>query len=153
MTGLSSLCRTSAMNSFESYPVSPMSASPRAKSSSSTALIISWRCPGVSVMWIGRALVSTIAWSFVEKPPRERPRALRSIPLFRPPHPGVREQQSRLRSTRCRRPPIGGRGRWSPNGPWQPSWQSGCRPTSNDRIAPANLAKELQSWHETARRR
>lgn len=41
-------------------------------------------------MWSGRDFVSTIAWSLVEKPPRECPIALLWIFFFRPTHPDVR---------------------------------------------------------------
>ena len=63
--------------------------------SSSSAIIISWRWPAESVRWSGRPWVSTTAWILVETPPRERPKALLSIPPFRPTHLGEREQQNR----------------------------------------------------------
>ena len=43
----------------------------------------------------GRAWVSTTAWILVEKPPRERPKALHWIPLFRPTHLDVRGPRRR----------------------------------------------------------
>ena len=58
---------------------------------------------GERAMWIGLDLVSTTAWSLVEKPPRERPRAFLMIPLFRPTHPGVRGRRNRRRWSRLRR--------------------------------------------------
>jgi hypothetical protein len=46
------------------------------------------RWPGVTSMAIGRPRESTMAWIFVVRPPRERPIACASAPLFRPPPNG-----------------------------------------------------------------
>jgi len=46
----------------------------------------SW--PGVTSRAMGRPQESTIAWIFVVRPPRERPIACASAPLFRPPPSG-----------------------------------------------------------------
>ena len=91
-------------------------------------------------MWIGLFSVSTTAWSLVEKPPRERPRALHRTPLFRPTHPGVRERRSHRLLSRSHRPRSVVRGRSLPSGPASPSSRSGCRRSSTARNARANRA-------------
>lgn len=93
-------------------------------------------------MWSGRELVSTIAWSLVETPPRERPRALLSIPLFRPTHPNVRGPQNRRRCCQLHRTQTGVLERFAATVRREPSWRIGCRSTSRVRIAPAGHAKE-----------
>ena len=95
-------------------------------------------------MWIGRAFVSTMAWSLVEKPPRERPRALHRTPLFRPTHPDVRERRSHQRSSRSYRPQAAARGRSSPSGPFEPSSRSGCTRSSKGRTARADHATAIR---------
>jgi hypothetical protein len=102
-------------------------------------------------MWIGRFSVSTTAWSLVEKPPRERPRALHRTPLFRPTHPGVRERRSHRLLNRSHRPRSVIRGRSSPSVPASPSSRSGCRPSSTARSARANHATEGRSSPEKSR--
>ena len=128
-----------------------MSALPRAFARSSSAIIMSCRCPAVSAMWIGRPFVSTTAWILVENPPRERPSALLMIPLFRPTHLDVRERRSHRRSSRSHRPRAAARGRSSPSAPLEPSSRSGCRRSSRVRSAPVSLAKEGRSSLERSR--
>src|SRR5213079_974980 len=54
--------------------------------------VTSWACPGVITMPIGRPSALVRALILVEKPPRERPSALRSIPPFRRPRNDAVEQ-------------------------------------------------------------
>jgi len=98
-------------------------------------------------MWIGRASVSTTAWSLVEKPPREWPRALHRTPLFRPTHLGVRGLRTRRRLSRSHRPRAVARERSLPSVPSAPSSRSGCRRSSRDRIARVDRATANLSSH------
>jgi hypothetical protein len=106
-----------------------------------SAAVISCRSPGVSVMWIGRPFVSTTAWSLVENPPRERPRAFRSIPLFRPTRLDERGPRSRRQSSRYHPARAAAHERSRPSDPCAPSSQSGCRRTSTDQIAQEGHAR------------
>ncbi len=102
-------------------------------------------------MWIGRAFVSTTAWSLVEKPPRERPKALRRTPLFRPTHPDVRERRNHRRSNRSHRPRAEAPGKSWPSDPSWPSLRTGYRRSSTVQIARVNRAMAIRSWLGRAR--
>jgi len=140
MTGFIPRAFTAAMKSFESYPVSPIRARPRACLSSSSAATISCRCPAVSAMWSGRDFVSTIAWSLVEKPPREWPKAFRWTPLFRPRRLGGHARLSRRLWIRLHPFRAAARGRSTPSGPYAPSSRSGCRWFSKGQTVPEGRA-------------
>src|SRR5690554_2781925 len=59
-----------------------MTASTSYDSMSASACVMSERCPGVRTKPSGLPRASTAAWSFVVKPPRERPRASASGVVF-----------------------------------------------------------------------
>lgn len=97
---------------------------------------------------MGRARVSTTAWSFVENPPRERPIALASIPLFRPTHPGVRGPPSHPRWSR-RHPAPAMRSAVSPSDRGEPTAQTGCTPISKAQSVEGGPATANPLPHET----
>ena len=153
MTGFIPCARTAAMIRSASYAVSASSTCPRACEMSSSAMVESCCCPGVRTTYSGRALVSTRPWIFVEKPPRERPKALHSTPLFRPRHP---DALARPRCRRCcpfRRHRAAAPRRSSPTFRAPPSCRTGYKPTSTDRNAPAGHARGSPSSPDTPRHR
>lgn len=111
--------------------VSPINASPRAKSSSSGAAISSCRSPG------GRTFTSTIAWtwlkSLLESVPEHcfgSPFSARRI-LMRADHGAVDDRRRFINVDFEAHEPPG------PRRPSSPSSETGCRRTSNFRSVPA----------------
>jgi hypothetical protein len=97
---------------------------------------------------MGRARVSTTAWSFVENPPRECPIALASIPLSRPTHPGARGPPSHPRWSR-RHPAPARHSAVSPSDRGAPTAQTGCTPISKAQSVEGGPATATLLLHET----
>ncbi len=110
------------------------------------------RWPGVTSMAMGRPRASAMAWIFVVRPPRERPIACASAPLFRPPPNGAPWLSCCrwLGHRRVRRAPglqtVAAIGRASSSG------ESDCRSSSADRRRKGNPATGSRSSnHERSR--
>lgn len=73
---------SSARNATVLYALSPRRHRGLVSRTRSGATTMSWRCPSVTRKASGRPSASTIRWTFVVAPPRERPIAWTWAPLF-----------------------------------------------------------------------